>query len=125
MGSKRTFTFITYYLIILDFLINTPKDMDLLCKKGILVNFLGDSKGATSVVIKLNANISWIGIDSKFSGICTDLNDFGKNPRHRWIAILRHEYFNTYWRGAATIAAIILLLLTAAQTVFSIIQVKK
>ncbi|KAF3952112.1 hypothetical protein CMV_022303 [Castanea mollissima] len=120
LGEK---TFITDYLIILDFLINTPKDMDLLCDKEIVVNYLGDDKVATSVVNRLNTNVSWLGIDSKYRDICEDLNRFGKNPRHRWIAILRHEYFNTPWRGAATIAAIILLLLTLIQSVCSIFQV--
>ncbi|KAL4655087.1 hypothetical protein ACB092_01G425600 [Castanea dentata] len=120
LGEK---TFITDYLIILDFLINTPKDMDLLCDNEIVVNYLGDDKVATSVVNRLNTNVSWLGIDSKYRDICVDLNRFGKNPRHRWIAILRHEYFNTPWRGTATIAATILLLLTLIQSVCSIYQV--
>ncbi|KAM4126192.1 hypothetical protein ACB094_01G369600 [Castanea mollissima] len=110
LGEKR---FITDYLITLDFLIHTPKDMDLLCDKEIVVNYLGDNKVATSV----------LGIDSKYSNICENLNSFGKTPRHRWIAILRHEYFNTPWRGAATIAAFVLLLLTLIQSVCSIYQV--
>ena len=120
LGEK---IFITDYLIILDFLINTTKDMDLLCDKEIVVNYLGDNKVATSVVNRLNTEVSWLGIDSKYSNICEELNDFGKEPRNRWIAILRHEYFNTPWRGAATIAAFILLLLTLIQSVCSIYQV--
>lgn len=120
LGEK---IFITDYLIILDFLINTPKDMDLLCDKEIVINYLGDNKVATSVVNCLNTNVLWLGIDSKHSDICEDLNSFGKTPRHRWIAILRHEYFNTPWRGAATIAAFILLLVTLIQSVCSIYQV--
>nr|XP_023907682.1 UPF0481 protein At3g47200-like [Quercus suber]POF26728.1 upf0481 protein [Quercus suber] len=120
LGEK---IFITDYLIILDFLINTPRDMDLLIGKEIVVNSLGDSKVATSVVNRLNCNVSWLGIDPKYSDICESLNNFGKTPRHRWIAILRHEYFNTPWRGAATIAAFLLLLLTLIQSVCSIFQV--
>lgn len=120
LGEK---IFITDFLIILDFLINTPKDMDLLCNKEIVINYLGDNKVAASVVNCLNTNVLWLGIDSKYSDICDDLNSFGKTPRHRWIAILRHEYFNTPWRGAATIAAFILLLLTLIQCVCSIYQV--
>lgn len=88
LGEK---IFITDYLIILDFLINTPKDMDLLCDKEIVINYLGDNQVATSVVNCLNTNVLWLGIDSKYSDICEDLNSFGKTPRHRWIAILRHE----------------------------------
>ena len=120
LGEK---VFITDYIIILDFLINTPKDMDLLCDKEIVVNYLGDTKVATSVVNRLNSNVSWLGIDPKYRDICDNLNSFGKTPRHRWIAILRHEYFNTPWRGAATIAAFMLLLLTLIQSVCSIYQV--
>ncbi|KAL0009559.1 hypothetical protein SO802_011061 [Lithocarpus litseifolius] len=48
---------ITDYFVILDFLINTTKDMDLLCEKGILVNYLGDSTAATSAFNNINTNI--------------------------------------------------------------------
>ena len=114
--------YVTDFFVFLDFLINTSKDVDLLCDKGILVNYLG--KGATSAINNLNINIKWDYMNNGYSKICRDLNAFYKTPWHRWKAILRHQYFSTPWRAASTSAAIILLLLTAIQTVCSLRSTK-
>ncbi|MFQ6627620.1 hypothetical protein Gotur_005788 [Gossypium turneri] len=51
-----------------------------------------------------------------------DLNAYNAVPHHSWIAILKLEYFSTPWRGVATIAAIILLVLTMIQTICALIS---
>jgi hypothetical protein len=60
---------------------------------------------------------------SDYNDLCKNLNSFYGNPWHKWKATLRRQYFSNPWRTAATIAAIILLLLTLVQTVCTIIQV--
>ncbi|KAL4596970.1 hypothetical protein ACB092_12G201800 [Castanea dentata] len=112
--------YVTDFFVILDFLIDTSKDVDLLCDKGILVNYLGDSKTAASIVNNLNKNISWDYMNPNYSKICEDLNAFYKTRWHQWKATLWRQYFSTPWRAASTSAAIILLLLTAIQTVCSL-----
>ena len=52
--------FVTDFFVMLDFLIDNSKDVDLLCDKGILINYLGDSDTAASVVNSLNTNILWV-----------------------------------------------------------------
>ena len=113
-------TYVTDFFIILDFLIDTSKDVDLLCDKGILINYLGDGNAAASAVNNLNTNILWDYMKPAYSKICGDLNAFYKKPWHRWRATLWHQYFSTPWRFASTCAAIILLLLTLTQTVCSL-----
>ncbi|KAM3762763.1 hypothetical protein ACB098_01G370500 [Castanea mollissima] len=115
--------YITDYYFILDFLINTTRDVDLLCDKGIMVNYLGDSSAATSMVNNLQSEIVWTGLSSDYCRLSEALNEFYDNPWHSWKATLRREYFSTPWRTASTIAAIIFLVLTIIQTVCSIIQV--
>lgn len=115
--------YVTDYFAVLDFLIDTAKDIDLLCNKEIVVNYLGDNNAATSVVNKLNTNVIWYDTNSEFLRICEELNTFYKKRWHRWKATFTHQYFNTPWKAASTIAAIILLVLTLIQTVTSIIQV--
>ena len=115
--------YVTDYFVFLDFLIDTAKDIDLLCNKEIVVNHLGDSNAATSVVNKLNTDVIWYDTNSEYLRICEELNRFYKKPCHRWKATFMHQYFNTPWKAASTIAAIILLVLTLIQTVSSIIQV--
>ena len=121
--SYRTEGYITDYFAMLDSLIDSTQDMDLLCDKGIVNHYLGDKMTATTIVNNLHTNISWEGLNSEYCQICTDLNDFYRKTSNRWMAALRHDYFNTPWRGASTIAAFILLLLTLIQTICSIISV--
>nr|POE78401.1 upf0481 protein [Quercus suber] len=116
--------YVTDYFVILDFLINTSKDVDLLCDKGILINYLGDSNVAASAVNRLNTNILWDYMNPRYSKICEDLNAFYKKPWHRWRATLWRQYFSTPWRVASTSAAILFLVLTAIQTACSLKSTK-
>jgi hypothetical protein len=99
------------------------KDVDLLNDEGILVNGLGDSNAVTSMINNLNRGIFRRNMNCDFYKLCKDLDEYYEEPSNKWKAILRHQYFSTPWRSASTIAAIILLLLTLIQTLFSILQV--
>ncbi|XP_065638334.1 UPF0481 protein At3g47200-like [Quercus suber] len=101
-------TCIRDYYLFLDCLVNTTRDIDLLCDKGIIRNYLGDNKAATSLVNKLNIHVSWSGINPNHNHIFKELNDFYKKPSHKWEATFRHQYLSTPWRIASTVAAIIL-----------------
>ncbi|XP_050258160.1 UPF0481 protein At3g47200-like [Quercus robur] len=115
--------YVTDYFIMMDFLINTTKDMDLLCDNGIVDNYLGDNNAATLIVNNLHKNILWVGLGTEYCKLCESLNAFYKDPWHRWKAILKQDYFSTPWTTASTIAVAILLVLTFIQTVCSILQV--
>ncbi|KAL4655092.1 hypothetical protein ACB092_01G425900 [Castanea dentata] len=95
--------------------------------KAILFNKLVDNNAALSLVKNLITNITRSGMNSDFTYICKELNQFYMNPVHRWKArsILKNQYFNNPWRGAATVAACLLLLFTLIQTIMSILQVVK
>ena len=122
--------YLTDYFIFLDSLINTIEDINLLCDRGILVNHLGDNKAALSMVKKLITNITCSGMSLEFTIICEGLNKFYKKPFHRLkatlsVTTLKNQYFNNPWRGAGTIAACLLLLLTLIETIMSFVQVAK
>jgi hypothetical protein len=119
--DDRRDTYITDFYLILDRLINTANDVDLLGDEGIVVNCLGDSKAVTSMINNLNREIFRRQMNSDFSQLCEDLNKYYEKPLNRWKAILRHRYFSTPCRSASTIAAIILLVLTFIQTLFSVL----
>ncbi|KAL2984815.1 hypothetical protein AAZX31_12G111500 [Glycine max] len=87
--------YITEYIKIIDFLINTGKDVNILVEKKIIVNLLGDDDALATMVNNLCSNITMIHINSEYRSLCYQLN-------------------------ASTIAAIVLLLLTFIQTVSSI-----
>ena len=48
------------YLFLMDSLINTRKDVDFLCDKKILVNYLGDNNVVNSMINIINKGIIWI-----------------------------------------------------------------
>ena len=121
----RSVTYITDFYLILDHLINTTTDVDLLIDKGIVFNCLGDNNAMTSMINNLNKGIFARNMNNEYYLLCKKLNDHYEEPWHKKKATLRHQYFSNPWRTASTIAAIILLVLTFIQTIFSILQVVK
>ncbi|XP_059446596.1 putative UPF0481 protein At3g02645 [Corylus avellana] len=114
--------YFTDYMRVFDFLVDTAKDVDLLVRKGIMVNWLGDSNAVATLCNNLCKHIFILDMNSDYSHLCKDLNTFYEDRRHRWKVILRRDYFSNPWRTTATIAATILLVVTFTQTVCSIIS---
>jgi hypothetical protein len=101
--------YFTNYIRILTFLIDTPKNVDLLVQKKILVNCLGDSNVMKTLVNNLWRQIFISKANSDYCHLCKDLNTFYEDPRHNWKSALRCDYFSISWRIASTVATIILL----------------
>jgi hypothetical protein len=118
-------TYITDFYLILDHLINTTTDVDLLIEEGVVVNCLGDNNAVISMINNLNRGIFARNMNEEYYHLCEKLNDHYEESWHKIKATLRHQYFSNPWRTASTIAAIILLVLTFIQTIFSILQVVK
>ncbi|KAM3702468.1 hypothetical protein ACJW31_04G028000 [Castanea mollissima] len=115
--------YFTDYFCLMDSLINTRIDVDLLCDKKILVNSLGDNDAAKSMINNLNNGIILVSKGDNYVNLCNELNNFYDEPWHSWKATLKSQYFSTPWRAASTVAAIILLVLTFIQTACSIISI--
>ncbi|XP_031259346.1 UPF0481 protein At3g47200-like [Pistacia vera] len=108
------------YIRLMDYLIDTEKDVDLLVENGIISHEMGDNTSVANMFNKLSQFIS----PSKSSHfeICKKLREHYKNPWNKKKTTLKRVYFNNLWRGTATLAAVILLLLTIIQTTCSILQ---
>ena len=116
-------SYITDYHFVLDYLINTGTDVDILVRSNILQNWLEDSDSVAILINGLGKNIINSNISSHFSNLCKDLNAYCRNPWHKLKATLRRDYCNTPWHTAASIAGILLLVLTIIQAVCSVLQV--
>jgi hypothetical protein len=114
--------YVSDYICILNFLIDTTKDVDLLVQKRILVNVSGDSNTVATLVNNLNKHASVLNTNFDYCRLYEDLNAFYEDPWHSRKATLRRDYFSNPWRTTASIAAIILLVLTFIQTICSIIS---
>jgi hypothetical protein len=88
----------------MDNLINSAEDVGLLVRKGIILNRLGDDAAVSNIINHFCENIG----DSYtcFGDISEKINGHSESR------------FN--WRGTATIAAAILLILTFIQTIASV-----
>ncbi|XP_028802543.1 UPF0481 protein At3g47200-like [Neltuma alba] len=116
-------TYFCDYILVLDNLVNTSKDVEVLAHEKIISNWLGDAKEVATLINGLGKNISHCNFNKEHLDISKKLNEFYEDPWHKKKAALRRDYCNTPWQTVASIAAIILLILTITQTVCSILQV--
>ncbi|KAF8389065.1 hypothetical protein HHK36_025750 [Tetracentron sinense] len=112
--------YIISYAFLMDCLINTPEDVSLLIKYGVIKNWLGDNKETSLLFNKLCKDVCMGRSNMYFSSLCKDLNAYRKISCHEWQATLRRDYCNTPWRIISFIAAVILLILSLLQTIFTI-----
>lgn len=113
------------YAVMMDRLVNTAKDVDLLVKFGVVENRLGDSGEAAKLVNRLGDGATHETKEFYFASISKKLDAHCKTSWHEWKANLRQNYFNTPWSIASVTAAVLLIALTIIQAVCSVISVIK
>ncbi|KAK2650779.1 hypothetical protein Ddye_018268 [Dipteronia dyeriana] len=110
-------THICNFILLMDFLINTEKDVDLFVEQEIILGLLGDNAAVAKMFNNLGLQIT--PSFSVYRDIGEKLKAHYARPWNRTMATLKTVYFGDVWKGTATVAAFILLLLTGAQTIFS------
>lgn len=114
------------YILFLDELISTEKDVSLLVKTGIITNNIGGSDEYISKLFNDLCNDININCDFYYySEISLALREYCKTQCHRWMASLRRDYFNTPWAFISFLAATILILLTIMQAIYSALSYYK
>ncbi|KAG7943532.1 hypothetical protein I3843_15G045100 [Carya illinoinensis] len=107
---------LTSYAILIDNLINTNKDVDILCESGIIHSW-SNRKETVQFFNKLYHNTY---VKTFYYGsLCNKVNGYCQRRWPRWRAILVHNYFNSPWAFLSTLAAIILLILSFLQTMYT------
>ncbi|XVF18348.1 hypothetical protein REPUB_Repub11eG0014000 [Reevesia pubescens] len=117
-------TYICDYIFLMEYLIKSTEDVDLLVRKRIIINQLGSNAAVVTLFNNFCKHITRVEKNS-YSDIFQKLNAYNAVRRHSWIAILKLQYFSTLWKGVATIAAVILLVLTLIQTIIAVISLLK
>jgi hypothetical protein len=113
-------TYICNYFMLMDHLINTEEDVDLLVKVGVIDNWLGNNAMVADLINRLCEQISEF--FTCYHDLCVDLNAYYDNRCNHRKATLKLVYFSNLWRGTGTVAAAVLLILTLIQTVCSIMS---
>ncbi|KAK6927504.1 Protein of unknown function DUF247, plant [Dillenia turbinata] len=120
---------ISSYIIFMDSIIDTAKDVEVLEKCEIIQNQLGEYEDVANLFNTLHKETITDDNEFLYDGICVDL---GKHYKfnvvrwratcHKWKKILDHDYFGNPWSVISVIAAAILLVLTFIQAVCSILS---
>ncbi|XP_031287776.1 UPF0481 protein At3g47200-like [Pistacia vera] len=108
-------TRICNYIDLMDALINTRKDVDLLVDKKIISNCVGDHDSIKEMFNRLCLEIT--PSTSCYQRTCGELKKHHEIWWNRTKATLISVYFENLWRGTGTVAAAVLLLLTLLQTI--------
>ncbi|MCL7027780.1 hypothetical protein MKW94_018232 [Papaver nudicaule] len=111
------YTHMTAYAVLMDGLINSAKDVELLRNKGILISWLGSDEEVANMFNKLCIEI--LRYNSIYSELYDEVNRYYMKRRHKWQATLKREYFNNPWSLCSFLAAVLLILLTVTSTVFT------
>ncbi|XP_044476339.1 UPF0481 protein At3g47200-like [Mangifera indica] len=103
------------YVRLMDYLINKEKDVDLLVKKGIIRNRMGDNISVVNLFNRLSLQIHRS--KSCYYKTSMELKAHYNNPWNHTKATLKSVYFKNLWRGTATLTAAGISLLTLLQTI--------
>ncbi|XP_022875994.1 UPF0481 protein At3g47200-like [Olea europaea var. sylvestris] len=115
---------ITDYAFFMHCLINSSKDVEALRRVGIITNFLGDDGMVYHMFNRIGRYIP-TSSDFCYQQVFEKVNRHCGQRRNRWMANLRRNYFNTPWAFVSFFAAVMLLIFTLTQTVFSVLSYKK
>jgi hypothetical protein len=115
--------YIANYISTINFLVVTPKDVEILDRNGIIENWIHDYEAVTTLLHNISKENALSADDFIFASLVEDLNAYCRRPWNKWKATLKQEYFHTPRAIISLIAAAILLILTTVQTVCSLIQV--
>ncbi|KAK6914243.1 Protein of unknown function DUF247, plant [Dillenia turbinata] len=121
--------YVSDYIAVMDCLINSTKDVELLCKHGIIQNWLSDDQAITSIFNRPADNFIAFGNECIYAGLFDSVNEYCLHPGTqfkaqwaKWMANLMDNYFNSPWALISLLAANILLALTVAQTVYTVLS---
>ncbi|KAL4298342.1 hypothetical protein GQ457_12G004820 [Hibiscus cannabinus] len=104
-------TYVSDYVVFMDDLINTGKDVQLLCNSGIIDNWLGDDEVVAQMFNKLRDYVCFTE-DFYYAETFVRVNKHCQRKWSKYKAILKKDYFNSPWSLCSFLAAVVLLLMT-------------
>ncbi|KAF5179183.1 hypothetical protein FRX31_031229 [Thalictrum thalictroides] len=116
-------SYFTSYFMVFDSLVDSTSDVRILHKNGIINHVLGSDKDVAYLFNRLAREIVYDVDGCHMAKQMKGVNDYYRayyaTKWHVWLTNLIRDYFSSPWTFLSLLAAIILLLLTVTQTVFS------
>ncbi|XP_058077629.1 UPF0481 protein At3g47200-like [Magnolia sinica] len=113
---------ISAYIVFMDGLINTKRDVAYLQQKGIINHQLGSEEAVAQLFNDLSRGIS---IDHRdgchIYALSSELNEYVSLKWPTWRASLKREYFRHPWSTLSIVAAVLIIGLTLTETLYSIL----
>ncbi|OMO53037.1 hypothetical protein CCACVL1_28932 [Corchorus capsularis] len=124
--SDNSLKHVTDYMVFLNHLIDSPKDVEILCQNGIIKHTLGDDEAVATMINSLGAFViysdSFYSSNFYYAMVFNQINDYCSRRWNKRMANLKHNYFNSPWALISFLAALLLLILTVLQSVFSVLS---
>ena len=114
-------SYVCHYISLLDSLIDSERDVEILVENKILVNLIGHDGLLADMINRLTYGI--VEGKSCFCDVVKQLEEHHDKWWNRNMATLRRSYCPHIWGATATAAAIILLVLTFIQTVSLVVGI--
>ncbi|KAG0476280.1 hypothetical protein HPP92_013121 [Vanilla planifolia] len=111
---------ITSYAIFMDNLINSEEDVRYLHYCGIFEHWLGNDSEVAALFNRLCQEVVFDINCSYLSELSEKVNRYYNHRWNTWRASLTHRYFSNPWAIVSLVAAVVLLLLTLAQTFYGV-----
>lgn len=119
--DKQLRSEVTSFVHFMGKFVDSARDVSLLRQRGIINNSLGSDDEVVQLFSKLSKDVP---LDPKCGLRQTyrELSAYCRRAWPKWVAYLRHNYFYKPWAFFSLCAALILLVLGAAQVVFAALQ---
>ncbi|KAB2619122.1 hypothetical protein D8674_014991 [Pyrus ussuriensis x Pyrus communis] len=109
------------YIVLMDNFVNTPNDVELLVKNGIVENLLGDNKEVSALINRLGKGVVLNTKRFYYATLTEGLNNYYKKSWNEWKADLKQKYFKSPWTSTSVIAASLIIILTFIQTLVQMV----
>ncbi|CAL5416766.1 unnamed protein product [Camellia sinensis] len=99
-------TYIADYVGFMDCLIDSPKDVEILSRRGIIDNWLGDDEVVSTIFNKFSDAVTGPTSHFQYADIVNRVNIHCSKRRNRWMAMLNRNYLNSPWAFISILAAL-------------------
>ncbi|KAG6743741.1 hypothetical protein POTOM_052442 [Populus tomentosa] len=113
---------VTSYVCFMDSLIDTPRDVQVLRSKGILLNTLGSDEQAAELFNQIASHL--IPYPYAYFQVKSSIEKEHRKVIRKWVAMWLRVYFNSPWTFIAFVAATFTIILTAIQTYIALFPLK-
>ncbi|KAK6942648.1 Protein of unknown function DUF247, plant [Dillenia turbinata] len=117
---KNSTKHMTTYTTLLDFLVNSARDVEYLTERNILENYYGMDGEVAQFINNIGKDVAFDIDKCYLTKLFNDVNEYYQNGWHLQWASFKYTYFDTPWSFISALAALVLLLLTMAQTFFTV-----